>query len=135
METTGAGKQARAGSRLALLAFVVGLVCAACALAAGPGFRMQVLSLGAGLQTIRWAATGAAVGGAVAICALIMLVVARGRQGRALAIVALIVNSLVAIPPVLLYERVQQLPHIHDVSTDTADPPKFVAVLPLRAGA
>ena len=66
---------------------------------------------------------------------LIMLVVARGRQGRALAIVALIVNGLVAIPPALLYERAQQLPHIHDVSTDTADPPKFVAVLPLRAGA
>ena len=64
-----------------------------------------------------------------------MLVVARGRQGRALAIVALIVNGLVAIPPALLYERAQQLPHIHDVSTDTADPPKFVAVLPLRAGA
>ena len=135
METTGAGKQARAGNGLAFLALVVGLVCAACALAAGPGYRMQVLSLGAGLQTIRWAATVAAVGASVAICALVMLVSARGRQGRALAIVALIVNGLVAIPPALLYERAQQLPHINDVSTDTADPPKFVAVLPLRAGA
>jgi uncharacterized protein (DUF1499 family) len=27
------------------------------------------------------------------------------------------------------------LPHIHDISTDTANPPRFVAVLPLRAGA
>ena len=71
---------------MALLALVVGLVCAACALAAGPGYQMQVLSLGTGLQTIRWAATGAAVGAAVAVCSLVMLVVARGRQGRALAI-------------------------------------------------
>ena len=51
------------------------------------------------------------------------------------AIVALIVNGLVAIPPARPYERAQRLPHTHDISTDTADPPKFVAVLPLRAGA
>ena len=135
MKAAGAGERAGMGSRLAFLALVVGLVCAACALAAGPGYRMQVLSLGAGLQTIRWAAIGAAVGGAVAICALVILLLARGRQGRALAIAALVVNGLVAIPPALLYERLQKLPHIHDISTDTADPPKFVAVLPLRAGA
>ena len=135
METTDAGRLPGIGMRLAFLALIVGLACAACALGAGPGYRMQVLSLSAGLQTIRWAAIGAALGGAVAIFALVMRVVARGRQGRALAIVALIVNGLVAIPPALLYERAQQLPHIHDISTDTADPPKFVAVLPLRAGA
>lgn len=29
----------------------------------------------------------------------------------------------------------QRLPRIHDISTDTANPPKFVAVLPLRLGA
>jgi len=120
---------------LALLALVVGLVCAACALAAGPGYQMQVLSLGTGLQTIRWAATGAAVGAAVAVCSLVMLVVARGRQGRALAILALIINGVVAVPPALLYEHAQHLPHIHDVSTDTADPPKFVALLAIRTGA
>lgn len=29
----------------------------------------------------------------------------------------------------------RSLPHIHDITTDTADPPEFVAVLPLRADA
>ena len=135
METANAGRLPGIGMRLAFLALIVGLVCAACALAAGPGYRMHVLSLTAGLQTIRWAAIGAALGGALAICALVVLVVSRGRQGRVLAIVALIINGLVAVPPALLYQRAQQLPHIHDISTDTADPPKFVAVLALRAGA
>ena len=34
-----------------------------------------------------------------------------------------------------MYQRAQQLPKIHDISTDTCDPPAFVAVLPLRQGA
>ncbi len=135
MKTTDVGKQPGMGTRLAFLALMVGLVCAACALAAGPGYRMHVLSLSTGLQTIRWAAIGAALGGAVAICALVVVVVARGRQGRSLVIAALIINGLVAIPPALFYRHAQQLPHIHDLSTDIVDPPKFVAVLALRAGA
>jgi uncharacterized protein (DUF1499 family) len=135
MEFPPVGKKAGTGSRLAVLSLVVGLVCAASALAAGPGYRLQVLSLSVGLQTIRWAAIGAAAGGAVAICALVFAMRARGRQGFALAIIALVLNGLVAIPPALLYERMQRLPHIHDISTDTADPPRFVDVLPLRAGA
>jgi len=32
-------------------------------------------------------------------------------------------------------QQARRLPPIHDVTTDTADPPVFVAVLPLRAGA
>jgi hypothetical protein len=31
--------------------------------------------------------------------------------------------------------RAREVPPIHDISTDTADPPEFVAILPLRADA
>jgi uncharacterized protein (DUF1499 family) len=135
MNIASAGRQAGTGPKLALFALVVGLVCAVGALGAGPGYRMHVLSLGAGLQTIQWAAIVAALGGLVAVCALVALMRARARQGRALALCALVINALVAVPPALLYERAQRLPRIHDISTDIADPPKFVAVLPLRADA
>ena len=33
-----------------------------------------------------------------------------------------------------MYYQVQNLPRIHDISTDTANPPTFDAVLPLRRG-
>ena len=38
------------------------------------------------------------------------------------------------LPGVMLI-KAEQLPSIHDITTDTTDPPKFVAVLPLRANA
>ena len=47
----------------------------------------------------------------------------------------MLVNLIVAAPPLSMYWRVQQLPRIHDISTDTANPPAFDAVLPLRKGA
>lgn len=60
----------------------------------------------------------------------------RPRSGRwRLAGLALLLNALVAGPPLLLYRQAQTLPRIHDVSTDTVDPPRFVAVLPLRVKA
>jgi uncharacterized protein (DUF1499 family) len=135
MNIARAGRQAGPGSWLAVSALAVGLACAICALGAGPAYRMHVLSLGAGLQTIRWAAIVAAVGAAIAVWGVVAALRAPARRGLALALCALVVNALVVTPPALLYERAQRLPHIHDISTDTADPPKFVAVLPLRAAA
>ena len=41
----------------------------------------------------------------------------------------------VAAWPLYMYYQVQTLPRIHDISTDTANPPAFDAVLPLRRAA
>lgn len=38
-------------------------------------------------------------------------------------------------PPLWLWWQADRLPRIHDVGTDTDDPPRFVAVLPLRKDA
>jgi len=119
----------RFGAALATTALALGLLCAAGALLAGPLYRIGVLPLGGGIGTVRWAATGALVGAALGLIALLT----GGPRGRASA--ALVLNLLVAAPPLWMYRQVQTLPRIHDISTDTADPPAFVAVLPLRAGA
>jgi len=117
------------------LALIVGLICGAAALLAGPGYRTELLSLSVGLQTIRWAATGAIAGGVVATVALVLLWLSGGHRRLALAAAALVLNAVVAGPPLYLYWQVQSLPHIHDISTDTDDPPDFVAVASLRKGA
>ncbi len=44
-------------------------------------------------------------------------------------------GTLVAAPPAILLREGMRLPRIHDISTDTGDPPAFVAVVPLRVGA
>ena len=129
------GRSARAGAVLARLALLIGLLCAAAALLAGPGYRTTLLSLGAGLLTIRWAATFALVGAVLAVLAVALLWRAASRRDLAIAAAALVINLLVAAPPLYLFGQLQHLPHIHDVSTNTDNPPTFVAVVAARTGA
>ena len=68
---------------------------------------------------------------------IIALVIALwGGQRRAMlsSAVALTLAVVVAGPPLLMWRTVSEVPRIHDITTDTADPPAFVAVLPLRKG-
>ena len=119
-------------------AWIVVALAAACALAvllAGPGYRFGLLGLGAGIQAIRWAATVAAV---VLFVALVGTLMSRHRgmkHASTLFIVAAAISLLTSVPPTVLWYRGKNLPHIHDVSTDIENPPRYVAVLPLRKGA
>src|SRR5258706_8724771 len=69
------------GTALGRLALTVGLVCAAAALLAGPGYRMHALSLNVGIQTMRWAATFALGAAVAALLAALMSGVAGERRG------------------------------------------------------
>jgi hypothetical protein len=133
---TSASRPARVGAALATLTLIVGLLCAAAALLAGPAYRAEALTLAPAIQTMRWAATVALGGAAVALVAVLLLLArplvprARGR-----AALALLVNLIVAAPPLYMYWQLQHLPKIHDISTSPSNPPAFEAVLPLRKGA
>ncbi len=117
------------------LALASGLLCAAGALLAGPAYRIEWLALGAAFELLRWATYGALGGAAVALLAWVALTLARATRGRAIAAAALALNAAVAGPPLYLYRQAQALPNIHDISTDTTEPPAFVAMLPLRKNA
>lgn len=58
----------------------------------------------------------------------------RSRLRRGLGLGAAVLALLLA-PALVAVWQARDLPLIHDISTDTSDPPRFVAVLPLRAGA
>lgn len=109
--------------------------CATGELVAGPGYRFGWWGLGGGLQTIRWAATAATVVFALALFGAGMAHRRRMRRTIATFLAAATLSFLAAAPPILLWSRVRNLPHIHDVSTDTENPPQYVAVLPLRKDA
>jgi uncharacterized protein (DUF1499 family) len=120
----------KAGAGAAVVALVVGVVALAALLLAGPGARMGWWSFRTGLTVIlQWAAYG---GLAAAVVALVAL----GLGGRrVLAAFALVVGLAAVLPPYLFRRTAQSVPPIHDVSTDTENPPPFVAVLPARQGA
>ncbi|MDE2457434.1 MAG: DUF1499 domain-containing protein [Burkholderiales bacterium] len=116
------------------LALAAGVLAGLAALLAGPAYRLGLLGLGGGLQTVRWAATVAFVAAVMAALALLLALAARRRAGWAL-LAALVLNLAVAGPPIALLWQARHLPLIHDISTDTEHPPAFVAVLALRKNA
>ncbi len=120
---------------LARLALALGTVSAAAAVLPGFTYRMQWVSLGSAFMTLRWATYGAIAGAVLALAALVWLSTARAPRGRGIATAGLVLGILVAAPPLYMFNQAQQLPKIHDISTDTDDPPSFVNMLPLRAGA
>jgi uncharacterized protein (DUF1499 family) len=125
----------RSARALSGLGLAVAAVSAAAALVAGPAYRMQWVSLATSFLALRWATYGAIASIVVGIVAWVLLQVTRAPRGRAVAAVASVLGVLVAAPPLVMVYQAQRLPNIHDISTDTNDPPSFVDVLPLRQGA
>jgi uncharacterized protein (DUF1499 family) len=113
-------------------------VASALVLVAGPvGYRFGILPLRVALLTLlRWGAYG---GIAAAVVSLIGLVVTlarpkAARRGIPLAAISLLAGLvLIGIPA--RFRLGPPAPPIHDITTDTQDPPEYVAVLPLRANA
>ena len=140
----GAAK-ARRGAATAWLALGLGLLCGAVGLGAALGYRTGLLGLGALVKGVQGATIGAAAGAVLALLALVLLVWA-GRAGqatrtgarrRALRVAggALVLNAVVLAPPLSLVVQARGVPMIHDISTDTAHPPQFYAIVSLRGSA
>jgi len=124
----------RWGRRLGWCGIALAVACATAIVVGGLGFRTELWTYGAGLQAVRAAAW-------TDLAALVLGIIAlglgmRAADGRAmrLAAGALVCAVAVGAYPLYLFQQVQQVPRIHDITTDTDNPPKFVAVLPLRKG-
>lgn len=109
------------------------VIAAVLLLVAGPGVRMDWWSYGTGFQLMRWAAY---LGMGVVGLSVLLLLVPHTRRVRPAALVAaMVIGAVVAWVPWQGLRKARSLPPIHDITTDTIDPPAFVAVLPLRAEA
>jgi uncharacterized protein (DUF1499 family) len=115
------------------VSLVAAVLAALLLLLAGPGVRLGLWSFRTGFDLLRWSAYLGLVALAVA---LVQLVVPRWRGQRPWMLgVAVVLGALAAGVPWYWRRLASRVPPIHDISTDTADPPAFVAVLPLRADA
>ena len=102
-------------------------------LASGPGYRLGWWDFRAGIWLLRWAGY---LGIAGVLFALVALAVPSSRAGwTGTLAAALIISASVGGMTLAWGLRAKSVPPIHDISTDTEDPPAFVAILPLRAGA
>jgi len=78
---------------------------------------------------LKWAAYGGIAATVLALIALVM----GGR--RAIAALALVAGLGAFLPPMIFQRTAKSVPPIHDISTDTDNPPAFVAVVAQRQGA
>ena len=100
----------------------------------GLGYQWGWWHFRPGFAIMRYAAYG---GIAAAILAVIGGVLTRpgsGRPGFLLAVIALVVGGITFGFPYYQLQIVYSVPFIHDITTDTVNPPEFVDVVPLRAG-
>jgi uncharacterized protein (DUF1499 family) len=119
---------------LAYLIIAAALIGAAMILFSGPGTRFELWDFRNGLAIMVYGlfAVLGALGGAV-LWGLLRIFTGPTEQGRLVAIAAVIAIVAGAYPLYTINVARAGIPPIHDITTDTVDPPKFVAVLPLRA--
>src|SRR5688572_5677905 len=110
---------------LALLAFAM-------TLASGPGTRAELWTWETGIAMLRYATYVGLAAGAGALILLVTLAVPRFRMHRWVPLVALGLALAAVAPPLMLLSKAKQVPRIHDISTDLADPPAFVALMEAR---
>jgi uncharacterized protein (DUF1499 family) len=116
-------------SPVAVAGFWIGLVACLLLMLDGPAYRMHILGLYAALRIVIPAALF------LGVIALLLSLIGLMRHGsRGVALAGLILGLIAAGMPLKSINTARHSP-IHDVSTDPANPPQFVAVLPLRAAA
>jgi uncharacterized protein (DUF1499 family) len=113
-----------------LCVFFSAVLAVGCALS-GLGTRWGWWDFRTGLLILKWTAYGEC---AIAILSLFgcFLPLSREAGRRALFVMALVISLIVATGPVRMALTARSLPMIHDITTDTENPPVFKAVLSAR---
>jgi len=131
----GRGKGARIAVALAWTGLGLALACGVAELLAGLGYRWGWWHFRTGIQILRWSATTDLAAVALMFVAVILAWMHGPRRALAASAAGLALSLIVAGPPLYYWRTVDRVPRIHDISTDTDNPPRYVAVLALRKGA
>lgn len=130
-----AARAERKVTPFATIGLVLALAAALAGVSAGLGYRFGWWPLGTAFGVLRYAAYGGLVAAVVSLVGAVLAHPCSRRRGFFRAIAGLVVGAVVFGVPWSYLRVAQQVPPIHDITTDTGDPPEFVAILPLRAGA
>jgi len=126
---------ARTASLTARVGLALTVVGAFSLLLSGVGTRWDWWDYRTGFLILRWTLYGGVAIIVVAVAGLILGLLARTGRSLLVSLVTLVLLAAVAAVPVGALRSAGRVPPIHDITTDLDDPPRFVAVLPLRQGA
>jgi uncharacterized protein (DUF1499 family) len=117
--------------QLAALALTAGVLALVALALAGLGTRWRWWDFRTGFLVLRWSAVAGLSAAALSLIAFGLLVAGR-RRTAALAAIGLVCGLFAFGLPWSWMRTAQRVPPIHDITTDTDDPPLFQAVLALR---
>jgi uncharacterized protein (DUF1499 family) len=124
-----------AGMILAYTGCGLAAAAAMAGLLSGLGHRWGWWEYRTGFLVLRFAAWGGVAAVALSLFAIMVALRAGLRRGVVFGIHGVIIGALVFGVPAFKQIEGRKLPPIHDITTDTTNPPGFVAVLPLRKNA
>jgi uncharacterized protein (DUF1499 family) len=115
-----------------ILMLIAGILALLLLLASGPLYQAEIL----GLMNAFLAMRIALIVGAVAIVlALIQVIFMRKSISWPVTGIAVLCAAVSVFMPLSMMNKAKSVPPIHDITTDLVNPPKFVAILALRADA
>jgi uncharacterized protein (DUF1499 family) len=115
-----------------ILTLIAGVLALLLLLLSGPLYQAEIL----GLMNAFFAMRIALILGAVAIVlALIQVIFMRKNISWRATAVAVLCASIAVLMPLSMMNKAKSVPPIHDITTDLVNPPKFMAILALRADA
>ncbi len=121
--------------RLAYVGLALALLCVLAAMLSGFGHRFGWWHYRFAFSILRWAAYVALVIAGVSLALAAVAAWQGSWRPFALALLAVAMALGTAAVPWSYLRVARAVPPIHDISTDTQNPPRFVAVLALRANA
>ncbi len=119
-------------SIVAIAGFVVAAISVAAAIASGFGHRLGWWDFRQGFAILKVAFFGGVLALVLSAVGAYLARPGQGLQGFALALCGIVVSIALAFVPLSQMRKARSVPPIHDITTDTDNPPGFAAVLPLR---
>jgi uncharacterized protein (DUF1499 family) len=115
-----------------IITLIAGVLAILLLLLCGPLYQAEILSLKNAFLAMRIAVI---VGAVAIVLALIQVVFMRKTMSWPATGLAVLCAAVAIVIPLSMMNKAKSVPPIHDITTDLVNPPKFVAILPLRAGA
>lgn len=127
--------QKKKPSWFALISFTIAVIAAVIFTASGFGYHWKIWGLGTGFRMLTWGTYISMFGVLVTLISLIITRPGSKRGGFGFSLIGFLLSLTVTGTALFFYHRATSAPAIHDITTDTTNPPQFKAVLPLRKNA
>lgn len=118
-------------SYLARAGFIIALIAVLAALMAALGTRYGMWNFMTGISVFHWSAYGAVAGAALSLAGLIASIRIVIKRGFFWALIGLLIGGAIVGTALYWKHVARNVPPIHDITTDTQNPPKFVEILRL----